>query len=108
MANMYGGDFSSYFDTMGGFFSGFESWEEMLPGEGGELISDTLKSQYDVIYGAWPENYDEVVLIVDKNNEVSDLVLYTLGLRTEEGAHRIPRGLPRRRGGGYDRRELEL
>ena len=84
MANMYGGDFSSYFDTMGGFFSGFESWEEMLPGEGGELISDTLKSQYDVIYGAWPENYDEVVLIVDKNNEVSDLVLYTLGLRTEE------------------------
>ena len=56
----------------------------MLPGEGGELISDTLKSQYDVIYGAWPENYDEVVLIVDKNNEVSDLVLYTLGLRTEE------------------------
>ena len=26
MANMYGGDFSSYFDTMGGFFSGFESW----------------------------------------------------------------------------------
>ena len=37
-----------------------------------------------MIYGSWPENYDEVVLIVDQNNEVSDLVLYTLGLRSEE------------------------
>ncbi len=40
--------------------------------------------QYDVIYGSWPQNYDEVVLVVDQNNEVSDLVLYTLGLRTED------------------------
>lgn len=32
----------------------------------GELIDDTLKSQYDVIYGSWPQSYDEVVLIVDK------------------------------------------
>ena len=84
MANMYGGDFTSYFDTMGSFFAGFESWQEMLPGEDGSLINETLRNQYDVIYGAWPENYDEVVLIVDKNNEVSDLVLYTLGLRTEQ------------------------
>ena len=84
MANMYGGDFTSYFDAMGGFFSGFESWQEMLPGENGEMLNDTLLNQYDVIYGSWPQNYDEVVLIVDQNNEVSDLVLYTLGLRTED------------------------
>ena len=43
-----------------------------------------LQEQYDVIYGSWPQSYDEVVLVVDQNNEVSDLVLYTLGLRTEE------------------------
>ena len=84
MASMYGGDFSSYFDTMGDFYSSFESWEEMLPGENGELINQTLLDQYDVIYGSWPQDYDEVVLIVNQNNEVSDLVLYTLGLRTEE------------------------
>ena len=84
MANMYGGDFTSYFDAMGGFFYGFESWQEMLPGENGEMLNDTLLNQYDVIYGSWPQNYDEVVLIVDQNNEVSDLVLYTLGLRTED------------------------
>ena len=85
MSGIYGGDFSSYFNSdMGSFFTGFQTWTEMLPGDNGELISDTLTSQYDVIYGSWPQNYDEVVLIVDKNNEVSDLVLYTLGLRTEE------------------------
>ena len=37
-----------------------------------------------MIYGSWPQSYDEVVLIVNQNNEVSDLVLYTLGLRTED------------------------
>lgn len=83
LSGMYGGDFSSYFSTMGDFYSSFESWEEMLPGENGEYINQTLLDQYDVIYGSWPQNYDEVVLIVDQNNEVSDLVLYTLGLRTE-------------------------
>ena len=84
MSSVYGGDYSSYFNTMGDFYSSFEVWQEMLPGEGGSLIDDTLMGQYDVIYGSWPQNYDEVVLIVDKNNEVSDLVLYSLGLRTEE------------------------
>ena len=84
LGNMYGGDFSDYFNTMGDFYSSFESWQEMLPGENGELINQTLLDQYDVIYGSWPQDYDEVVLIVNQNNEVSDLVLYTLGLRTEE------------------------
>ena len=84
LGNMYGGDFSDYFNTMGDFYSSFESWEEMLPGENGELINQTLLDQYDVIYGSWPQSYDEVVLIVNQNNEVSDLVLYTLGLRTED------------------------
>ena len=37
-----------------------------------------------MIYGSWPQDYNEVVLVVDQNNEVSDLVLYTLGLRTQD------------------------
>jgi len=57
-------------------------WTEMLPGEDGELINDLLPKQYDLLYGEWPQSYDEVVLIVDKNNEVSDLVLYALGLKS--------------------------
>ena len=62
--------------------SSFVVWQEMLKGTGDELIGDLLREQYDVLYGNWPQSYDEVVLIVDQNNEVSDLVLYALGLKS--------------------------
>ena len=62
----------------------YKIWEEMLPGRNGELINDLLLEQYDVIHGRWPEAYNEVVLIVDSNNEISDLALYSLGLRTDK------------------------
>lgn len=51
-----------------------------------ELLGDRelLNSQYDVVAGRWPESYDELVLVVDKNNEISDFVLYTLNLKSQE------------------------
>ena len=45
-------------------------------------MSASTQNQYDVIYGSWPQNYNEVVLVVDKNNEISDLTLYALGLES--------------------------
>ena len=84
MSSMYGGDYSSYFSSMGNFYSSFNVWQEMLSGKDGALINDTVKSQYDMVYGSWPENYDEVVLVVDKNNEISDLTLYALGLKSQK------------------------
>ena len=65
-------------------FSTYKVWEEMLPGKDGEPINDLLKQQYDVIYGSWPQAYNEIVLIVNDSNEVSDLVLFSLGLKTVE------------------------
>ena len=82
MSQTFGGDYSSYFSTFGQMYAVMDVWQEMLPGENGEAISPLLKRQYDVLYGRWPEKYDEVVLVVDKNNEVSDLVLYALGLKS--------------------------
>ena len=82
MSSMYGGDYSSFFSTYGSYYSVMDVWEEMLPGEDDVLIHELLKDQYDVLYGKWPESYDEVVLIVDSNNEISDLVLYALGLKS--------------------------
>ena len=81
MSSMYGGDYSSFFNTYGSYYSAVNIWQEMLPGENGEAISPFLKKQYDVLYGKWPERYDESVLIVNENNEISDLVLYALGLK---------------------------
>ena len=65
-------------------FASYNVWEEMLKGSDGELISPLFYDQYDLIYGAWPENYNEIVLVVDENNEISDMVLYSLGLKTTE------------------------
>ena len=45
---------------------------------------DLLHSQYDLVAGAWPENYNEVVLIVNENNEISDYTLYALGLKDQK------------------------
>lgn len=64
-------------------------WDEMLPGDNGKLISPMLEKQYEVIYGSWPTDYDEIVLVVDENNEVDDMTLYALGLKSEEEIHEI-------------------
>ena len=61
-----------------------ELWQEMLPGENGKLISPLVDKQYDVAYGSWPTRYDEIMLVVDKNGELSDLSLYALGLIPKE------------------------
>ena len=50
-------------------------WTEMLDNK------DLINSQYDVLAGRMPEKYNEVVLIADKNNEVSDYTLYSLGIK---------------------------
>ena len=57
-------------------------WEELLSGKDGELINDTLREQYDVIHGRWPQSYDEIVLVVTEDNEITDMTLYALGLKT--------------------------
>lgn len=59
-------------------------WQELLPGRNGEKINELLKNQYDVITGEWPDSYDEIVLVVDKNNELDDVTLYALGLESKE------------------------
>lgn len=58
-------------------------WQELLPETDGSPINRFLKEQYDVIYGSWPNEYDEVVLVVNENNELDDLTLYALGLLSE-------------------------
>ncbi len=63
----------------------FNVWQEMLPGvEEGDTINSLIEDEYDLIYGEWPTEYNEVVLVVNKQNEISDLALYALGLRTEK------------------------
>ncbi len=45
--------------------------------------NDTIGNYYDVIYGRLPKDYNEVVIIVDGNNEVTELMAYALGLKDQ-------------------------
>lgn len=49
-----------------------------------ENYGEYVQSQYDVIYGDFPENENQVVLVVGDSNDVIDLTLVQLGFMTEE------------------------
>ncbi len=70
MSSMFGSSMTSMSNT--------DVWEEMLDNE------ELLHSQYDLVAGNWPKNYNEVVLIVNENNEISDYTLYALGLKDQK------------------------
>ncbi len=42
------------------------------------------KQQYKLVEGKWPKKYNELVLIVDKNNQITDYTLYSLGILSKE------------------------
>ena len=61
-----------------GMFSNSSVWNQLLGNQ------QVLDEQYDVLAGHWPENFNEVVLVADKNNEVDDYTLYSLGFKDPE------------------------
>ncbi len=73
---------SSLSDT----FSSSETtlWQELIPGKNGEPVNELIERQYDLVYGSWPKEYNEIVLILDENNELDDITLYALGLLSKE------------------------
>ncbi len=78
MGNMIEEQNSSPMSSSSMMVSQTDVWEEMLDNE------DLLKSQYDMIAGSWPKSYNEVVLVVDENNQISDYTLYALGLKDQK------------------------
>ena len=83
-------------DENGGFFSGFSSFfggeqddsaknfSEIIKGTDGEIISSIVTDNYDLIYGVWPEKYNEVLLVVNRRNTISADELYQLGFITKK------------------------
>ena len=64
--------------SMSSMTQSFSVWMELI---GDDKLMD---AQYDVIAGRMPQNYNEVVLIVDGNNQINELVVYALGLKDQE------------------------
>lgn len=42
---------------------------------------DSIKDQYDLLKGRWPNKYDELIVVLSEPNSISDLFAYSLGLR---------------------------
>ncbi len=72
--NSMASTYSSMMGNTGG--SPYDVWTELLSYE-------TMERQYEVVTGKLPESYNEVVLIVNERNELSDITLYALGLRDQ-------------------------
>ena len=77
------------FDNMGDAFSGMSELMSMSGGMSSmgmnvfsEMIDnrELLDQQYDVVAGSWPTAYNEVVLVIDSNNQLSKMTLYMLGM----------------------------
>ncbi|MDU7074855.1 MAG: ATP-binding cassette domain-containing protein [Streptococcus peroris] len=61
--------------TIKGYLQNIDYWSEL------SSDSNMLESQYDVLEGRFPQDKAEIVLIVDENNEISDLLLYSLRIK---------------------------
>ena len=74
------------FKNMGESFSSLGTLMEASGSAGVNVFSemidnqDLLDQQYDIVDGHWPENENEVVLVVGKNNSISKMALYMLGV----------------------------
>lgn len=68
---------------------GLEVFEELLPAENGEPVNEMIKSQYELVHGEWPDDYNEVAVVLTPNNELPDIILYALGLKERDSFSKI-------------------
>ena len=64
-------------------FSSYSVWSEVLGGNDEKLVADLVKEQYDLLAGEWPTGAGDVLLVLNDHDEVNDLTLYALGLKSE-------------------------
>ena len=58
------------------------NFSELMPGINGHAVSEVITDSYELLYGHWPEQDSEVILVLDENNAIGLDALYQLGLIT--------------------------
>ena len=59
-------------------------WQELLPGlKEEQVINNVIYEQYELVDGTWPNEYDEIVLIINEKHEIDELTLFALGLLSQ-------------------------
>ena len=77
---MEGGSMMSSISSLMESMGGTTVWQELLTDPTTGDISTLITDQYDLVHGKWPTEANEIVLVLNKNNEISDITLYALGL----------------------------
>ena len=68
----------------GGFSTGAANFSELIAGSDGKTVSQVITDSYDILYGTWPAEYNEIILVLNENSGISAGTLYQLGLITKE------------------------
>lgn len=71
-------DTNSPMMSMNPMMSNSEIWHQLMDND------ELLEKQYEIVKGRMPKKYNEVVIIVNRNNQISDYTLYSLGLKDSE------------------------
>ena len=71
--------------ALGGVFStGAANFSELMAGSDGKTVGQVITDSYDILYGTWPAEYNEIILVLNENSGISAGTLYQLGLITKE------------------------
>ncbi len=70
--------------TNAGSSDGASNFSELMVGANGSAVSRVITDSYDVLYGNWPDAYNEVVVVLNENNRIDAATLYQLGYITKE------------------------
>ncbi len=79
---------------------------ELLPNKDGKGISKAVKEEYEIVNGSWPKQYNEVVIIVDKNNEITATNMYYLGFLPSKNYKKILNSLKENKDFVYDAEKI--
>ena len=76
---------SNLFDSMMGQNTLMQSYSSMASifSKMVDNVSE-IESDYEMLKGRWPEKYDEMIIVLSEKSSISDLLVYSLGLRDTE------------------------
>lgn len=74
----FGMSTAGYSSAYSSYMSQYDVFTELIDNQ------DLLKQQYDLVKGRWPKKPNEMIVVLGKNNEITDYALYSLGLLDQD------------------------
>lgn len=82
--NMYGVNNPMAKAAMGGDSKSAKNFSELMMNSNKDNVSPIVTDNYELVYGTWPKEYNDIIIVLDQNNEIPVETLYQLGLITDK------------------------